>query len=90
VEVAAITKPLAYNQGFYNLFLAIGTAVGIAISGSNRDAGLALVTFATGSMLTAALVLGSSDPTRLRAAFTQGTIPALALLSLLVWVLLTR
>ncbi|MCW2779881.1 MAG: hypothetical protein JWR35_330 [Marmoricola sp.] len=86
-EEAAITKPLAYNQGFYNLFLAIGTAVGIAISGSNRDAGLALVTFATGSMLTAALVLGSSDRSKLRAAFTQGTIPALALLSLLVWVL---
>ena len=28
-ETAAITKPLAYNQGFYNLFLAIGAFIGI-------------------------------------------------------------
>ena len=28
------TKELAFNQGFYNLFLAIMTAVGVAIGGS--------------------------------------------------------
>ena len=54
-------KPWAFNQGFYNLFLAIGTAVGIAISNSNRDAGLALVLLGVGSMLAAAVVLISSD-----------------------------
>ena len=37
-EAAAITQPLAYNQGFYNLFLAIGTVAGIGMVGSNRSA----------------------------------------------------
>ncbi len=87
-ESAAITASLAYNQGFYNLFLAIGTAAGLLLAGSNRDAGLALVVFATGSMLTAALVLITSDRAKARGAVVQGLFPSLALLSLLVWVLL--
>jgi putative membrane protein len=80
-------KPWAYNQGFYNLFLAIGTAVGIGIMGSNRDAGVALVTLATGSMVTAALVLITSDPSKARGAVVQGTFPAIGLISLAVWAL---
>ena len=28
---ADVTKPMAYNQGFYNLFLAIGVAIGLAL-----------------------------------------------------------
>jgi putative membrane protein len=84
-QSAAITRPLAYNQGFYNLFLAIGTAVGIALMNANRDAGVALVVFGTGSMLAAALVLITSDVSKARAAVVQGLLPALALLSLLVW-----
>ena len=79
--------PWAYNQGFYNLFLAIGTIAGIGVTGGgNHDAGLALVTFGTGSMLTAALVLIGSDRSKLRAAVVQGLFPALCLLSLLVYV----
>jgi putative membrane protein len=58
-EAAEITAPLAYNQGFYNLFLAIGTAVGIALINSNRDAGVALIVLGVGSMLAAALVCSS-------------------------------
>jgi putative membrane protein len=84
-ETAAITQPLAYNQGFYNLFLGVGTAVGIAIMDSNRDAGVALVVFGVGSMVAAALVLVTADSSKLRAAVVQGLFPALALLSLLVW-----
>jgi putative membrane protein len=84
-ETAAVTAPLAYNQGFYNLFLAIGTAVGIALIGGHRDAGVALIVFGVGSMLAAALVLVTSDGSKLRAALVQGLLPALALLSLLVW-----
>ena len=84
-ETAAITQPLAYNQGFYNLFLGIGTAVGIALMGSTRDGGVALVVFGVGSMLAAALVLVTADSSKLRAAVVQGLFPALALLSLLVW-----
>jgi putative membrane protein len=84
-ETAAVTQPLAYNQGFYNLFLAVGTAVGVALMGSNRDAGVALVVLACGSMVAAALVLVASDLSKLRAAVVQGLFPAVALLSLLVW-----
>ncbi len=84
-EAAAITQPLAYNQGFYNLFLAIGAIAGIGMVGSNRSASLALIVFATGSMLAAALVLITSDSSKARAAVVQGLFPAFALLSLLVW-----
>jgi putative membrane protein len=84
-EEAAVLRPLMYNQGFYNLFLAIGTAAGIGLtSGGNHDAGLALVTFCCGSMLTAALVLAGSDSSKARGAIVQGTMPAIALLWLLL------
>ena len=84
-ETAAITRPLAYNQGFYNLFLAVGTAVGIALTGASRDASVALVVMGTGSMLAAALVLLTSDRSQARAAVVQGALPLLTLLGLLVW-----
>src|SRR3954451_12953448 len=61
---ATVMKPWAYNQGFYNLFLAVGTAVGIAMAGSNRDAAVALLVLGTGSMVAAALVLLTSDPSK--------------------------
>lgn len=82
---AAVMKPWAYNQGFYNLFLAIGTLVGAAICGANQDAAIAMVVFGVGSMLAAALVLVTSDPSKARGAVIQGTFPALALLSLAIW-----
>jgi putative membrane protein len=84
-ETAEVTAPLAYNQGFYNLFLAIGTAVGIALVDGRREAGVALIVFGVGSMLAAALVLVTADRSKARAALVQGLLPALALLSLLVW-----
>jgi putative membrane protein len=83
-ETAEVTRPLAYNQGFYNLFLAVGTAVGIALVPGDRPGCLALVVFGTASMLAAALVLVTSDRTKARAALVQGLLPALALLALLV------
>ena len=84
-ETAAVTAPLAYNQGFYNLFLGVGTLVGVALVPSGgRDAGLALVLFGTGSMLAAALVLLLSDRSKTRAAVVQGLFPALTLLALAV------
>ena len=83
-EIAALTQPLAYNQGFYNLFLAIVTAVGVALVGSHREAAVALLCAGTGSMLAAALVLITSDRSKARAAVVQGLFPALSLLCLLV------
>jgi putative membrane protein len=81
-DLATATRPLAYNQGFYNLFLAIGAAVGIALAGADRGASVALVAFTTGSMVAAALVLVTSDRSKARAALVQGALPALALVLL--------
>jgi len=84
-EHAVHMKPWAYNQGFYNLFLAIGTGTGVGVLSANRDAGVALLCFGLGSMLAAALVLVTSDSSKARAAVVQGLFPALGLLCLLVW-----
>jgi putative membrane protein len=86
-DEAALMKPWAYNQGFYNLFLAIGAGIGIGLTHADRHAGVALITLATGSMLAAALVLITSDPSKARAAIVQGLFPALALLCLGIWAL---
>lgn len=82
-EEAEVMRLWAWNQGFYNLFLAVGAAVGIALSQANRDAGQSLVVFTTASMLAAALVLIFSDRTKVRAALVQGLFPALSLAFLL-------
>jgi putative membrane protein len=86
-EQAEVVRPWAYNQGFYNLFLAVGTTVGLMLTRSNEDVGAALVTFGTGSMLAAALVLVTSDPSKARGAVVQGTFPAIALVFLGIWAL---
>jgi putative membrane protein len=82
-EEAQTTKLLAFNQGFYNLFLAIITAVGIVIGGfGHYDAACALIFAGTGSMLAAAVVLLASSPDKVRAAVMQGTFPLLAVVLL--------
>ena len=81
---AEVTRPLAYNQGFYNLFLAIITLAGVVAGGADGDVGTALVLAGTGSMLAAALVLVTHDRSMLRAALVQGTFPALAVLFVLL------
>ena len=43
-EQIAAVRPMAFNQGFYNLFLAIGIAAGIALLAAGSDeAGRAVV-----------------------------------------------
>jgi putative membrane protein len=81
---APVLAPMAYNQGFYNLFLAITTIVGVALLGEQEDVGRALALAGTGSMLGAALVLVTHDRSMARPAITQGTLPALAVLFLLL------
>lgn len=77
------TKQLAFNQGFYNLFLAIIAAAGIAFLLLEQPAvGLALLAAGLGSMAAAGLVLAISDPRKLRAAITQLAAPTVALVLL--------
>lgn len=84
-EEAEITKTLAFNQGFYNLFLAVLTAVGIAmVALGHRSAGAALIFAGVGSMLAAALVLLISSPDKARAAVTQGAFPLVAVVLLAI------
>ena len=83
-EVEA-TRALAYNQGFYNLFLAVASIVGIVLLfASDSAAGVTLVLVGTGSMLAAGIVLFLSSPGKRRAAITQGTLPLLTVVATLI------
>ncbi|MDX1890854.1 DUF1304 domain-containing protein [Mycolicibacterium sp. 050158] len=84
-EEAETTKLMAFNQGFYNLFLAVVTLVGIAftISGGMR-VGAALMFAGVGSMLAAAAVLLASAPDKARSAVTQGALPLVAVVLLVI------
>ncbi|GAA2892064.1 DUF1304 domain-containing protein [Microbacterium esteraromaticum] len=88
-EEAQATKEMAYNQGFYNLFLALTTAIGIIliVSGAD-DAGTALVFAGAGSMAAAATVLFVSSPDKRGAALKQGVLPLLAVICLAIGVAL--
>ncbi|MGB3374039.1 MAG: DUF1304 domain-containing protein [Microbacterium sp.] len=81
-EDAETMRGLAFNQGFYNLFLAIAAFVGVilAIAG-HPTVSATLVLVATGMMLAASLVLVLSDRTKLRAAAIQGVLPLLAIIA---------
>jgi putative membrane protein len=90
-EDADIMRPWALNQGFYNLFLAIGAIAGVilALAASHgthshdsaaAGAGVGMVLLATASMLAAAVVLIVSNPKMLRGAAIQGAAPLVALI----------
>ncbi len=84
---ADTTASLAYNQGFYNLFLAIGANVGIDLvlfSDRHDDIGWTLIVFACGSMRAAALVLVATGRSYARAAAIQGGPALVAVVAALV------
>ncbi|MER7251154.1 DUF1304 domain-containing protein [Kribbella sp. NPDC000426] len=74
-EMAA-ARPWAFNQGFYNLFLAIGALGGLIWGG---DTGHAIALFACACMAGAGVVLVASDRRMVRAAATQAVPPIVAL-----------
>lgn len=81
---AATIRPMAYNQGFYNLALALGVIVGVVTLGSTGEAvlvGKTLIVFGTACMAVAGLVLASTGRTYWRAASVQ-FVPAVAALIL--------
>ncbi len=75
-EHAEVVRPMAYNQGFYNLFLAVGATVGILTDS------VPLAAFACAVMAGAALVLISTGRRFLPAAAAQGLPPVVALVLL--------
>ena len=87
-EEAETTKLLAFNQGFYNLFLAIVSAIGIvALAQGHTGVGAALVFAGVGSMAAAAVVLLASSPEKARSALIQGTFPVIAVVLLAIGLL---
>lgn len=81
-EGAEQNRLFAFNQGYYNLFLAIAALVGIFLSHSDHSAGVTLMIYSSLSMLGAALVLLYSQPKLLRAVLIQGLPPLLGLVIL--------
>ncbi len=84
-EEAQTTRVLAFNQGFYNLFLAIVALLGVAgfFAGASV-VGVALMFAGVGPMLAAAVVLLASAPDKARAAIIQGSLPLVAVVLLII------
>ncbi|GAA1871436.1 DUF1304 domain-containing protein [Myceligenerans crystallogenes] len=84
-QQAEDTRELAFNQGFYNLFLAIAVFLGIIFVATGQPLiGATLVFTGAGSMTAAALVLLLSSPGKASAALKQGVIPALGVIALAI------
>lgn len=73
----------AYNQGYYNLFLAVGALLGPILVWTGVDSvGGTLLLFCCASMVAAAVVLRLGGGRKFgRAAAVQATLPALALVT---------
>lgn len=83
-EQAETTRLLAFNQGVYNLMLAVATIGGLAVWAAGYETvGLTLAAFGCLSMLVAAVALISSAPKLKRGAAVQ------AVPSLIFFILLT-
>jgi putative membrane protein len=81
-EHADVVRPIMFNQGFYNLFLATGVIVGVAMStreGTTATQGTAVAVFGLACMTLAGVVLALTGPTMRRAAAVQATPPVVAL-----------
>jgi putative membrane protein len=85
-QEADTVRPMAYNQGFYNAFLALGAGAGLVMiaSANVQGEGIALSIFVLLSMLLASVVLITSNPKLARAAFTQGAAPLIGLIFLVL------
>ncbi|MDI5941481.1 DUF1304 domain-containing protein [Micromonospora sp. DH15] len=82
---AETTKALAFNQGFYNLFLAIAVAHGIVLFASgSRTVGATLVFVGAGCMVAAGVVLLVSAPSKAGAALKQLVPPLLGIAALAI------
>ena len=84
-EQALIVRSWAYNQGFYNLFLALGVVLAVALLGTSDEAGArAVAAFTCSSMVAAGAVLFLHNRAFLRPALIQAVPPLIALGALLL------
>lgn len=76
-DQAQSTREMAFNQGFYNLFLAVEVAAGIVVFAAGFPlVGTVLIVAGAVSMMLAGIVLLASSPDKARAALIQ-ILPAL-------------
>ena len=78
-EISQSTLLFAFNQGFYNFFLALGLAVGLLRFSKDR-AFILVVQFILITMVGAAIVLWASDFSLYRGALVQGVPAFLAII----------
>ena len=87
-EQADIVRPMAFNQGFYNLFLAVGVVGGLILvdfaSGAAVSAGIGIGKFALACMVFAGCVLLATSRRFRRPALVQAVPAALALMATLL------
>lgn len=77
---AKASQLMAFNQGFYNLILALGVIAGVALKvAGGEDYGNAIADFACLAVLSAGLVLFFSRPSLIRPAMIQ-VLPAIGYL----------
>lgn len=82
---ARATREMAYNQGFYNLFLAVAILLGTVLVALGQHAvGVTLVLTGAGSMVLAGLVLLISSPSKASAALKQLVPPALGVVAVVI------
>lgn len=79
---ARVVQAFAFNQGFYNLFLAVGVAAGIALVVVGQPlSGRAIVLFSCAAMVAAGIVLARFNG---RGAAMQAIPPFLAILATVI------
>ena len=83
-EHAENIRPMAFNQGFYILILALGALLGTVLLGANTTVGFTLMIFSAASMVFAGIVLASSVKKSMRAAIIQALPPLLGILSIAI------
>ncbi|HEV7564802.1 MAG: putative rane protein [Microbacteriaceae bacterium] len=77
---ADTVRPMAYNQGFYNLFLAGGALIGLLLYWTTlRPVGFGLTFFSASCMVLASVVLLTTGRSYLRPALIQGAVPLVGL-----------
>lgn len=80
---AQAIRPMAFNQGFYNLFLALGAVGGVVLADTGHaPAGCAVTAFACACMALAGVVLLITDRKFLRAALVQAVPPLVAVVAI--------
>ena len=78
------------NQGYYNLFLAIGMFAGLLLLQRHPTVGKTLIGYISLFMVGAAAVLYFTIPAMITGVFVQGLLPAIVVLYLLAQSLMKR